>query len=579
MSRNVRFPAVALLALLALASSPASAQAAPTASQLLDRSVEAMGGFESFARLREVRIERVRSSHSVGSEETERIALDARFPHTMTIRRSGGATPTVHRYRGGRVTTGPSEGALETASTEVGARVRDLYWSEWWMIYARYAWHGLGEVWLEALEPQTIDGRTYDVIRVRPRDVGEYRLLIDRNSQRPARRVLELAGTETIELFSDFEEHDGILFPRTVEILVGGEPAAVMTTPSISLVFDDEPLTLERHLDAIVTANVQEKRIPGLVAIVQRGDEVLFEKAYGHESVALDLPARLDSVFPLASVSKTVAGVVAMRLVELGLLDLDASISDYLEGVPKDYRAVTPRHLLNHSHGLADVLGDNPGQGLPMSDDEKGTARTRFQSTFSQPLAFEPGQGWAYSLIGYEILQAVLEAASGIDYETLAAKEVLAPLGMASARFGGSDRVITGRPAMDYIWLGDTLSYNYLNYPRETFTAAGLNASARDVMTFYRALATGKLLEPATRDEMWREVHLADGEPTYYGLGWGSFRTSRDNRWSVGHSGGGSSWTRYFPDADLTVVVLSNLNGARADKLVYDLATAVSRYR
>ena len=92
---------------------------------------------------------------------------------------------------------------------------------------------------------------------------------------------------------------------------------------------------------------------------------------------------------------------------------------------------------------------------------------------------------------------------------------------------------------------------------------------------FYGAMARGDLLTSEGRAELWREGMLADGSQTYYGLGWGTYHRWRDGRWSVGHSGGGSSWTRYFPDEDLIIIALSNMNGAREDGLVHDIATAV----
>ncbi len=563
---------LAAAVLCVLASCAGAAAQAPTASSILERSIDAMGGFENFARLREVRIES--TSVTAGSPSEIGIVRVAKFPHTMTIDYERGKETERYRYEGMQVTAARLPGSLEPAGEELRDRVRQSYWREWWVVYARFAWHGLGEVWLEAGDD---DGRGYYTIRVRPRDAGEYRLLVDAETLRPVRRIYSVAGGDIVEAFSDFETLDGILFPTTVELYLDGELMQTVRHTSIAVEFDSDALTLERRFDAILEASLAEKGIPGMVAMIERGDETLWHRAYGMDSVELGLATSDDSVFPLASVSKIFAGAVAMRLVEQGLLDLDAPITNYIDSAPDRYAAVTPRHLLSHSHGLVDALSDNPGRGLPMASAEEGTRRSRLEFAFSRPLKFEPGTGWAYSIVGFEVLQAIFEAVTGLDYEALARREIFEPLGMTSARFGGSDRIIPGRNAMDYVWVDGKLEYNYLNYPAAIYTAAGLNASARDVMRFYRAVTTGELLSLPSRDEMWREIILDGGEPSYYGLGWGSFRTTRDDRWSVGHSGGGSSWTRYFPALDLTVVVLSNLNGAREDKLVYDLATAVEQ--
>ena len=268
-----------------------------------------------------------------------------------------------------------------------------------------------------------------------------------------------------------------------------------------------------------------------------------------------------------------------MRRVEQGKLDLDQPIVGILGEIASLHPDLTTRHLLNHAHGLANVVADQPGQVLAPNDEESKPTDWQLRTALAQPARFAAGTGWGYSPTGYVVLQAVLETAAGMSYEELTEQEIFEPLGLSSMQFGGSDRLVKGRLPMDYIHVDGRLSYNYLEYPRDGFASAGLNGTASDVAGFYRAVVDGQLLSTEARDEMWREVVLPSGDKTAYALGWGSFRTSRDGRWSIGHSGGGSSWTRYFPDEDIIVVVLGNLNGAREDKLVYDLATAVEQGR
>lgn len=564
-------PAAAALAGLIV--SAATFAEAPTPAEILESSIAATGGFETFARLRAVEIEMV--SKSRGGEQV-RLLSSARLPHRMVRRRSGPGGTRVVAYDGGRVSL--VSGSDEVAAGADAARdARSRYWRDWWILYARYAWHGLGEVWIDALEPRTVGEEEYHALRVRPRDANEFELLIHAESHRPAAVTFTAGGEAVTRFFDEFRNFDGILLPTRITTAGTGTKPETLRIDAVRATYDTQPLTLERRLDAILRASIDEKRIPGLSAIVAQGDGVILEKSYGMADTALGVAATAESVFPLASVSKPFAATIAMRLVEDGLLDLDASIASYLDDVPPRHADVTTRHLLSHTHGLEDALSDNPGRGLPISGEEQGSRQSRMQEVFQNAAKFEPGAGWAYSISGYEILQAILENVTGLNYERLAEREIFEGLKLESAKFGGSDRVVPGRPAMDYVRTSDGLAYNYLNYPEAIYTSAGLNATARDVFRFFRAVAKAEIIEPSSRDEMWCEVVLENGEATYYGLGWGSFRTTVDDRFSVGHSGGGSSWTRYFPESDVTVIVLSNLNGARADKLVYDLATAVEQ--
>jgi CubicO group peptidase (beta-lactamase class C family) len=101
---------------------------------------------------------------------------------------------------------------------------------------------------------------------------------------------------------------------------------------------------------------------------------------------------------------------------------------------------------------------------------------------------------------------------------------------------------------------------------------AGLNSTATDLAQFAEALAKGRLLKPATRDEMWTAVKLADGstfrmEKTLgVGLGW--IVDDAPGHRSAGGSGGSSVAFRHYRDDDLTVVVLTNLQGVDPDAMV-----------
>ncbi len=574
------YAALVVLVLLALTPGTAVAEVGTQplpAVEILDRSLEALGGFELFARMRESHIDRALHFHPAGGSPPLRTVQKTRFPHTMLMKvhRDEGEDQSI-RLHGTTIESAEGSGAFEPADQGTADWFRGFYWREWWVVYARYAWHGLGEVWLESLPPVRVDGRSYHVILVEPRDASEYRLFIDAETWRPARREFRSGDRHTVDVYSEYERFDGVLFPTRIDSFADGQLTEEILYSEVSFSFDRKPLTLRRRMEEILEASRDEKGIPGLVAWVQQGDETLLHEAYGWESVELQLPMRRDSRLPLASVSKVFAGALALRLVEQGRFDLDRPVHHLLARAAERHAELTPRHLLNHSHGLAEVVGDNPGPGL-------GSSQTRAESWLIEALstapAFAPAAGWGYSPTGFLVLQAALEEASGVDYETLASRELFEPLGLTGVVFGGSERVVERRPGMNYYRLDGELLYNYLDYPRVAFASAGLNATARDVATFYRAIIEDRLLSSERREEMWREVILPDGQATSYALGWGSFRTTRDGRWSVGHSGGGSSWTRYFPSHDLLVIVLSNLSGAREDKIVYDLADAVSQAR
>ena len=98
----------------------------------------------------------------------------------------------------------------------------------------------------------------------------------------------------------------------------------------------------------------------------------------------------------------------------------------------------------------------------------------------------------------------------------------------------------------------------------------------RGVIPFLIALDSGKVLKPESLQVMWSPVRLNNGTEKGYGLGW----TVEDHkgRKVVGHEGGGAIWVAHFPNEHFSVIVLCNLNGARADEIQYGIADLYLRH-
>lgn len=142
-------------------------------------------------------------------------------------------------------------------------------------------------------------------------------------------------------------------------------------------------------------------------------------------------PAQEETVYRAASVSKLVTAMGAMKLVEQGRLSLDADVNDYLplplrHPLAKE-RPITLRMLLSHTAGIHDGDGYNRGIGRG----ERLSALLA-EDSFSAHL---PGEAWEYSNLGAGIAGAVMEAAAGIDFETLMQETVFVPLSVTATYY------------------------------------------------------------------------------------------------------------------------------------------------
>jgi CubicO group peptidase (beta-lactamase class C family) len=91
-----------------------------------------------------------------------------------------------------------------------------------------------------------------------------------------------------------------------------------------------------------------------------------------------------------------------------------------------------------------------------------------------------------------------------------------------------------------------------------------------DLARFFVALDKGLVLKPQSLQALWSSVKLNDGKEIDYGLGW-SLDQHRGRK-VVGHEGGGAAWIAHFPNERLSIAILCNLNGARADEIQFGIA-------
>jgi CubicO group peptidase (beta-lactamase class C family) len=106
------------------------------------------------------------------------------------------------------------------------------------------------------------------------------------------------------------------------------------------------------QIDAAVEAWRAKSHAPALSAAVVKDNQLIWSKGYGFADVEQKLPARSDTVYRLASVTKSITAIAVMQLVEAGKLDLDAPIQQYCPSYPQKQWTVTSRHLLTHMAGV-----------------------------------------------------------------------------------------------------------------------------------------------------------------------------------------------------------------------------------
>ena len=210
------------------------------------------------------------------------------------------------------------------------------------------------------------------------------------------------------------------LIPVTVALLLG---LLCCQRPALP----GEAESFAENVDRII--NSQDDLFSGVV-FVAAGDQVLFNKGYGLADREFDVPNRPDTKFKIGSITKVFTAVLTMKLIELGIVDLDRPVSAYLTEFPqRNGQRITVRHLLNHTFGIPQRFIGIPAY-FTKNDKYFQTPREYYSHFWETALAHEPGEQQTYSSPGYHLLSVILERASGRSYGELLDEHLLGPLGM-----------------------------------------------------------------------------------------------------------------------------------------------------
>ncbi len=331
--------------------------------------------------------------------------------------------------------------------------------------------------------------------------------------------------------------------------------------------------------------SIQERldhyHVPGVSIAVLDGGRIAWAKGYGVKDITTGEPVRAETLFQAASISKPVASMAALALVEEGRMELDAPVNQYLKGwrLPENEftegHPVTLRHLLTHTGGLTVhgfpgyAVGDSVATTTEVLDGA-GPANTP-----AVRVDTIPGSLWRYSGGGYTILQQLLEDVTGQPFPELMRALVLEPAGMPTSSY--AQPLPPGRlayAATAHLSDGTPVQGKWHIYPE--MAAAGLWTNptelaqlAMDVQASYKG-DTGHILSP----EMTR-AQLTPG-PGGYGLGFGVQGEGSSARFSHGGSNHGfKAQFMAFLEGGRGVFVMTN--GDRGSALAQEIVLAVAR--
>jgi CubicO group peptidase (beta-lactamase class C family) len=322
-----------------------------------------------------------------------------------------------------------------------------------------------------------------------------------------------------------------------------------------------EPLTEAQAIEKFsqYMNRMAEEGLFSGTALIARGDEVLYEEAFGEADMGHHVANTLDTKFNLGSMNKMFTAVAVGQLAEQGKLSFDDPISKYLDEswLPKEMAdKVQVKHLLTHTSGLGSYFNDTYFKSSRLNFRELADYKPLLEG---EQLAFEPGTQSAYSNTGFLLLGPIIEKASGENYFDYVRRHVCEPAGMTGTDCYPLDEVVENL-ATGYYREGGKWKDNTFLHVMRGGPAGGGYSTVRDLHRFAQALRSDKLLSSDTRDLLWTaKPELSSPD---YGYGFGV--QERGGERVVGHSGGFpgiNSDLLIYTDSGYTIGVMSNRSG------------------
>ena len=300
------------------------------------------------------------------------------------------------------------------------------------------------------------------------------------------------------------------------------------------------------------------------VVRVDVGEATVCERAVGLADRARGTPVMARTVFGWASGTKTLTALTVLRLVEDGVVGLDTTARALLGvDLPLVDDAVTVEHLLGHRSGIGDYVDEDldlepdayvldvPVHRLQRTDDYLAALDGR-------PAKFAPGTAFSYSNSGYVVLALLAERAAGEPFASLVQRLVCDPAGMAGTRFRRSDEP-DGDTAVGYLGATGPRT-NVLHLPVVGSGDGGISGPVGDVHALWRAIASGRIVTPATWAVMTTPHGALGSGPHRYG--WGVWLVDDPAAGGAvqmeGADAGVSFRSVWMPGGDVTWTVVSN---------------------
>ena len=355
---------------------------------------------------------------------------------------------------------------------------------------------------------------------------------------------------------------------------IKSEPKTVLTEPEERGMDDSTALYLDKF-SADFEEGLANQKIPGGAVVIVKEGQVIFNKGFGLRETGKSDNVDEHTVFRIGSVSKGFASVLTGILAEEELLSWDGSISGYLEDFklfdPEQTDRVQVKHILSHTSGLPRHAYTNLV--------EDGLSLERIIPRLERvPLIAKEGEQLAYQNAAYSVIEKVMEAQTGTDFDSLLRQKIFEPLGMENSSANYDSLIHSENKAVPHVWYSRSRGRVPVKITKKYYNAissGGINASASDIGKWL-LLLTGynpEVISNETLNEIYEPLATINNKrfsrywdnvnESHYGMGWRVL----DNKgqkivYHGGYVNGYRTEIAFDPDNGIGICILINANSS-----------------
>lgn len=321
------------------------------------------------------------------------------------------------------------------------------------------------------------------------------------------------------------------------------------------------------RIDSLLREQSKLQSCTGIAVAIINDTTIIYNKGFGYSNMTTHDTVTEKTMFHLGSIPKSFVAVALMQLIEQNKVSLDSLVIKYIPELKfkdKRYMKITVRHLATHTSGI--FTNRNHDWDRPKHSDD---ALDKFVKSLEfDKLRFEPGKGFIYSDLNYDIIGDIIYRTTGIPFEDYMKNHILQPLEMTKSTFYLPDTNSIAHPYIDdyencKISPGFLYPVNREHAPSGTLFSNTTEMCYWMMMNIHKGKFGGKvILEESSYDKMWTPIMKTAWPSNYYesiGIGW--FVGKYNRKTIFLHSGTDHGYRAIFciiPEDKYGVVILSN---------------------